>query len=218
MRPIVYLIGTGPGDPGLISARGARYLAAADVVLYDHLVHPRLLRYPRQEAEKIDVGLGVAAAARPGSDQLPARGKSARGQDRRAAQVGRSVPVRSRRPGSVVPARARHPVRGRAGHSGRDRHDELCRRAAHLSGRRRQRDVRARARRRKQHGAQRRLGEPCAARRHARLLRGAAAASRDPQRARSRTASTRTSRRRSSTTARSRRSARPTARCRSSPR
>jgi uroporphyrinogen III methyltransferase/synthase len=56
MRPIVYLIGTGPGDPGLISARGLRYLAAADVVLYDHLVHPRLLRYPRQDAEKIDVG------------------------------------------------------------------------------------------------------------------------------------------------------------------
>src|SRR5262245_6102961 len=57
MRPIVYLIGTGPGDPGLISARGLRYLASADVVLYDHMVHPRLLRYPRQEAEKIDVGL-----------------------------------------------------------------------------------------------------------------------------------------------------------------
>jgi uroporphyrinogen III methyltransferase/synthase len=56
IRPIVYLIGTGPGDPGLISARGARYLAAADVVLYDHLVNPRLLRYPRQDAEKIDLG------------------------------------------------------------------------------------------------------------------------------------------------------------------
>jgi uroporphyrinogen III methyltransferase/synthase len=56
MRPIVYLIGTGPGDPGLISARGARYLAAADVVLYDHLVHPRLLRYSRQDSEKIDLG------------------------------------------------------------------------------------------------------------------------------------------------------------------
>jgi uroporphyrinogen III methyltransferase/synthase len=57
MRPFVYLIGTGPGDPGLISARGLRYLASADVVLYDHVVHPRLLRYPRQDAEKIDVGL-----------------------------------------------------------------------------------------------------------------------------------------------------------------
>src|SRR5262245_29168933 len=59
MRPIVYLIGTGPGDPGLISARGARYLAAADVVIYDRLVHPRLLRYPTQDAEKIDVGLAA---------------------------------------------------------------------------------------------------------------------------------------------------------------
>src|SRR5687767_3909064 len=56
MRPILYLIGTGPGDPGLISARGARYLADADVVLYDRLVHPRVLRYARLEAEKIDVG------------------------------------------------------------------------------------------------------------------------------------------------------------------
>src|SRR4030095_2782391 len=56
MRPTVYLIGTGPGDPGLISVRGLRYLSSADVVLYDHLVHPRLLRYARQDAEKIDVG------------------------------------------------------------------------------------------------------------------------------------------------------------------
>ena len=56
MRPIVYIIGAGPGDPGLISVRGLRYLTAADVVLYDRLVHPRLLRYPRQDAEKIDVG------------------------------------------------------------------------------------------------------------------------------------------------------------------
>jgi uroporphyrinogen III methyltransferase/synthase len=59
MRPIVYLIGTGPGDPGLISARGLRHLADADVVIYDRLVHPRLLRYPRQDAEKIDVGLAA---------------------------------------------------------------------------------------------------------------------------------------------------------------
>jgi uroporphyrinogen III methyltransferase/synthase len=55
-QPAVYLIGTGPGDPGLISVRGLRYLSSADVVLYDHLVHPRLLRYARQDAEKIDVG------------------------------------------------------------------------------------------------------------------------------------------------------------------
>lgn len=53
---IVYLIGAGPGDPGLITARGLRCLSSADVVLYDHLVHPRLLRSARPDAEKIDVG------------------------------------------------------------------------------------------------------------------------------------------------------------------
>ena len=53
---IVYLIGAGPGDPGLITVRGMQCLAAADVVLYDHLVNPRLLRYARANAEKIDLG------------------------------------------------------------------------------------------------------------------------------------------------------------------
>jgi uroporphyrinogen III methyltransferase/synthase len=53
---IVYLIGAGPGDPGLITVRGMKYLAAADVVLYDNLVPARLLRYARPDAEKIDVG------------------------------------------------------------------------------------------------------------------------------------------------------------------
>src|ERR1700687_6107653 len=62
MRPVVYLIGTGPGDPGLISVRGLRALTEADVLIYDHLVHPRLLRYAKQDAEKIDVG---SAAPQP---------------------------------------------------------------------------------------------------------------------------------------------------------
>ena len=53
---MVYLIGAGPGDPGLISARGLRYLGLADVVIYDHLIHSRLLRYARADAERIDVG------------------------------------------------------------------------------------------------------------------------------------------------------------------
>jgi uroporphyrinogen III methyltransferase/synthase len=54
---IVYLIGAGPGNPELITARGLQCLAEADVVLYDHLVHPRLLRAARPSAEKIDVGM-----------------------------------------------------------------------------------------------------------------------------------------------------------------
>src|SRR5437763_16938997 len=59
MASIVYLIGAGPGDPGLITVRGLQCLTAADVVLYDHLVPARLLRHARAEAEKIDVGVAA---------------------------------------------------------------------------------------------------------------------------------------------------------------
>jgi uroporphyrinogen III methyltransferase/synthase len=61
----VYIVGAGPGDPSLISVRGQRYLAMADVVVYDHLVHPRLLRRARPDAERIDVG----SAAPPQQEQ-----------------------------------------------------------------------------------------------------------------------------------------------------
>ena len=59
----VYLIGAGPGDPGLITVRGRECLEAADVVLYDHLVPARLLRYARADAEKIDVGVASPQTA-----------------------------------------------------------------------------------------------------------------------------------------------------------
>lgn len=55
-KPAVYLIGAGPGDPSMMTARAIRCLAAADVVLYDHLVNARLLRHARWDAERIDVG------------------------------------------------------------------------------------------------------------------------------------------------------------------
>ena len=54
--PCVYIVGAGPGDPGLISVRGQRHLESADVVVYDHQVHARLLRSARADAERIDVG------------------------------------------------------------------------------------------------------------------------------------------------------------------
>src|SRR6266576_3863560 len=56
---IVYLIGAGPGDSGLMTVRGLQYLESADVVLYDHLVPARLLRSARPDAEKIDVGVAA---------------------------------------------------------------------------------------------------------------------------------------------------------------
>jgi uroporphyrinogen III methyltransferase/synthase len=54
--PRVYLVGTGPGDPTLISVRGLRCLQAAEVVVYDHRVPHRVLRLAPPEAERIDVG------------------------------------------------------------------------------------------------------------------------------------------------------------------
>jgi uroporphyrinogen III methyltransferase/synthase len=54
--PCVYIVGAGPGDPSLVSVRGQRCLQAADVVVYDHRVHRRLLRLASSGAELIDVG------------------------------------------------------------------------------------------------------------------------------------------------------------------
>ena len=55
-RPAVYLIGTGPGDPRLITVQGLECLRAADVVIYDQRVPARLLKHARPGAELIDVG------------------------------------------------------------------------------------------------------------------------------------------------------------------
>ena len=58
--PTVYLIGAGPGDPGLITVRGLECLRAADVVIHDHRVSPRLLKQARAGAEIIDIGSTTA--------------------------------------------------------------------------------------------------------------------------------------------------------------
>jgi uroporphyrin-III C-methyltransferase len=50
------LIGAGPGDPELITIKGAKALADADVVLYDALTHPDLLKYAPADSIKIFVG------------------------------------------------------------------------------------------------------------------------------------------------------------------
>lgn len=52
----VYLIGAGPGDPGLFTIKGQRILSAADVVVYDYLVNTKLLEYTNPSAEIIYVG------------------------------------------------------------------------------------------------------------------------------------------------------------------
>ena len=52
----VYLVGAGPGDPGLLTVRGRDLLASADVVLYDALVDPRLPSLAGEGTILVDVG------------------------------------------------------------------------------------------------------------------------------------------------------------------
>jgi len=56
MSGLVSLVGAGPGDPDLITIGGAARLAAADVVVYDRLANPALLRHARPGAELIYAG------------------------------------------------------------------------------------------------------------------------------------------------------------------
>jgi len=56
MQGKVYLVGAGPGDPGLITLRGMELLRQADVVVYDSLANESLLQEAREGAELIDVG------------------------------------------------------------------------------------------------------------------------------------------------------------------
>ena len=53
---ICYLVGAGPGDPGLFTLRGKELLETADVVVYDYLSNAELLRFAKPEAERIYVG------------------------------------------------------------------------------------------------------------------------------------------------------------------
>jgi len=52
----VYIIGAGPGDPGLMTLKGAKCLQEAEVVIYDHLISPELLDMARRDARLIYAG------------------------------------------------------------------------------------------------------------------------------------------------------------------
>lgn len=55
-EPLVYLVGAGPGDPGLITAKGLECIAKADVIVYDRLASPKLLAGAKECAERVYVG------------------------------------------------------------------------------------------------------------------------------------------------------------------
>src|SRR5215210_7588523 len=53
---MIYLVGSGPGDPGLFTVKGVRSMEEADAIVYDRLAPEALLGYAGPEAEKIYVG------------------------------------------------------------------------------------------------------------------------------------------------------------------
>jgi uroporphyrinogen III methyltransferase/synthase len=64
----VYLVGAGPGDPGLLTVRGAEVLARADVVVYDRLSVEALLELAPAHAERISVGKAPGVVTMPQGD------------------------------------------------------------------------------------------------------------------------------------------------------
>jgi uroporphyrinogen III methyltransferase/synthase len=103
----VYLVGAGPGDPGLLTRRGAELLARADVVLYDRLVSPEVLDLAAASAELIDVGKQLPDAGGGGGRQ---------GQDARQDEIARLLVEHGRRAGVVVRLKGGDPfVFGRGG-------------------------------------------------------------------------------------------------------
>ena len=64
----VYLVGAGPGDPGLITVKGLHCLEAADVVVHDRLVDERLIARAPAAAEVIDVGKVPSESGNPQAD------------------------------------------------------------------------------------------------------------------------------------------------------
>lgn len=85
---LVWLVGAGPGDPGLLTLHGLSALRQADLVVYDALVDPRLLEWARPGAEVVyagkrggkpspkqrDITLRLIAAARAGRRVLRLKG------------------------------------------------------------------------------------------------------------------------------------------------
>jgi uroporphyrin-III C-methyltransferase len=95
---IVYLVGAGPGDPRLLTLRGAEVLQRADVVVYDRLAPAALLDLAPRGAERVDAG--------------KARGRVARSQE----EINRVLVDRGRRGLTVVRLKGGDPfVFGRGG-------------------------------------------------------------------------------------------------------
>lgn len=106
----VYLVGAGPGDPGLLTLRGWECLQRADLILYDGLVNPDLLRHTKAEAQRTcraespdgrrvpqeQINARMIAAARAGQTVVRLKGGDpfifGRGSEEAAALAAADIP------------------------------------------------------------------------------------------------------------------------------
>src|SRR5205807_7966995 len=65
----VYLVGAGPGDPGLLTVKARDLLESCDIVIYDYLVNPEMLSHVPRHAERIYVGK-VGGGRQTSQDQI----------------------------------------------------------------------------------------------------------------------------------------------------
>jgi len=101
---IVYLVGAGPGDPGLITVAGLDRLREADVIVYDRLASDRLLGHARGDAELIYVG------------KIPAHGAGATGVPHDQEAINQTLVDKAREGRRVVRLKGGDPfVFGRGG-------------------------------------------------------------------------------------------------------
>ena len=69
----VYLVGAGPGDPGLVTIRAVELIEQADVVVYDYLSNGALLAHAPRRAPRVRGQEGFLASRDARPDQCPSR-------------------------------------------------------------------------------------------------------------------------------------------------
>ena len=67
----VYLVGAGPGDPGLLTVKARDLIASCDVIVYDYLVNPDIVNYARADVERVYAGK-VGGGTQTPQDQINA--------------------------------------------------------------------------------------------------------------------------------------------------
>ena len=117
MAGVVYLVGAGPGDPGLITVRGLDLLESADVVVHDRLVDGQILRRARTDAEIVDAGkMPGGRGARQGDIDSLLIARAAEGRSVVRLKGGDPFVFGRRRRGGHGPVEGRRTLRGGAGH------------------------------------------------------------------------------------------------------